>query len=51
MSYPILDVNHHAVAALTVPMLPRIDGVRQVAREDVITALRDAAARLSKRIG
>lgn len=51
VSYPILDVNHHAVAAMTVPMLPRIDGVRQVGREDVVVALREAASRLSRRIG
>jgi DNA-binding IclR family transcriptional regulator len=51
ISYPILDVSHHAVAALTVPMLPRIDNVRQASRQDVVSALRDAASKLSKRIG
>lgn len=51
VSYPILDLNNHAVAALTVPMLPRLDSARQTSREDVIAYLRDAAAKLSKRIG
>ncbi len=51
VSFPVLDVNRHAVAALTVPMLPRIDIARQASREDVIAALRESAARLSQSIG
>lgn len=51
ISFPILDVNAHAVAAITVPMLPRIDGERQASRNDVIAALKDAARRLNSRIG
>jgi len=51
LSFPVLDVNRHAVAALTVPMLPRIDIPRQASREDVIAALRESAARLSQSIG
>jgi DNA-binding IclR family transcriptional regulator len=48
---PILDINQHAIAALTVPMLARIDGVRQATRSAVEDALRESAARLSRRIG
>lgn len=51
ISFPVLDLNRHAVAALTVPMLPRIDSARQASREDVIRALQSAAARLSQTIG
>jgi DNA-binding IclR family transcriptional regulator len=51
ISFPIIDFYSHAVAAITVPMLPRIDDVRQASRSDVIAALREAASRLSKRIG
>lgn len=51
ISFPILDANNHAVATLTVPMLPRIDGVRQSSPADVTAALREAALKLSKRIG
>jgi len=51
ISFPILDINRHAVAALTVPMLARIDGVRQATRFEVEDALRTSAARLSSRIG
>lgn len=50
ISFPLLDVNDYAIAALTVPMLPRIDDPRQATREDVISALRGAAARLSQSI-
>jgi DNA-binding IclR family transcriptional regulator len=51
VSFPIFDANKSAVAALTVPMLPRIDGAQQVSREEVIAALRAAASKLSERIG
>lgn len=50
VSFPVLDINKHALAALTVPMLPRIDNAPQVSRDDVIIALRAAAARLSQSI-
>jgi DNA-binding IclR family transcriptional regulator len=50
ISFPVLDVNDYAVAALTVPMLPRIDDPRQATREDVIAALRGASTRLSQSI-
>ena len=48
ISFPVLDINGYAIAALTVPMLPRIDSSRQASREDVISALRGAADRLSQ---
>jgi DNA-binding IclR family transcriptional regulator len=50
ISFPVLDINRHALAALTVPMLPRIDSPRQASREDVVLALRAAASRLSQSI-
>lgn len=50
IAFPILDMNRHAVAALTVPMLARIDGVKQATRSEVEEALRESAARLSSRI-
>ena len=51
ISFPILDINRHAIAALSVPMLPRIDGVRQASRAEVEAALRECAARLTQKIG
>lgn len=51
IAFPILDINRHAVAALTVPMLARIDGVKQATRSEVEEALRASTARLSSRIG
>ena len=51
IAFPILDINRHAVAALTVPMLARIDGVKQPTRSEVEEALRASTARLSSRIG
>lgn len=51
IAFPILDINRHAVAALTVPMLARIDGVKQATRTEVEEALRASTARLSSRIG
>jgi DNA-binding IclR family transcriptional regulator len=51
IAFPILDINQRAVAALTVPMLARIDGAKQATRSEVEAALRESAARLSSRIG
>ena len=51
IAFPIFDINRHAVAAITVPMLARIDGVQQATRSEVEEALRASTARLSSRIG
>ncbi len=50
ISFPIFDMNGHAVAALTVPMLARIDGEKQAAQNEVEIRLRESAERLSSRI-
>ena len=51
ISFPVLDANRHAIAALTVPMLPRVDGTKQASLGEVEKVLRRSAERLSKRIG
>ena len=50
ISFPILDINGFAVAAMTVPMLARIDGEKQATQSEVEEALRKSAANLSSRI-
>ena len=50
ISFPVLDSNHHAIAALTVPMLPRVDGAKQATLAEVESALRESSDRLSRRI-
>lgn len=50
ISFPILDINRNALAALTVPMLARIDGQQQATRAEVESKLRTSAATLSNRI-
>ena len=50
ISFPILDVNSNAVAAMTVPMLARIDGTKQAAQHKVVEKLRKSAATLTSRI-
>jgi DNA-binding IclR family transcriptional regulator len=50
VSFPILDINGNAVAAITVPMLARIDGMKQAAEKKVIEKLRKNAANLSSKI-
>jgi DNA-binding IclR family transcriptional regulator len=50
ISFPVLDANRHAIAALTVPMLPRVDGTIQASPKQVEDALRRSAERLSNRI-
>ncbi|MBO0934515.1 IclR family transcriptional regulator [Fibrella aquatilis] len=50
ISFPILDMNRNAVAALTVPMLARIDGTPQATLAEVEEKLRQRAAGLSSRI-
>lgn len=51
VSFPILDSQGHAIAALTVPYADRIDQTARKSIADVEVALGDAAARLSARIG
>jgi DNA-binding IclR family transcriptional regulator len=50
ISFPILDINNNAVAAMTVPMLARIDGMKQAAQNKVIEKLRRSAANLTSKI-
>jgi DNA-binding IclR family transcriptional regulator len=50
ISFPILDINGFAVAAMTVPMLARIDGTQQAAQQEVEDKLRRGAANLSHKI-
>jgi DNA-binding IclR family transcriptional regulator len=50
VSFPILDVNGNAIAAMTVPMLARIDGTKQAAQNKVIEKLKKSAATLTNRI-
>lgn len=50
ISFPILDINRNAVAAMTVPMLARIDGEQQTALREVEEKLRKSAVSLSSRI-
>jgi DNA-binding IclR family transcriptional regulator len=51
VSFPVLDNNRHAIAAITVPMLPRVDGVSQMSVRRVEETMREMAKRLSERIG
>lgn len=50
ISFPILDMNGNAVAALTVPMLARIDGTNQFTHKQVEEMLRESVANLSQKI-
>jgi DNA-binding IclR family transcriptional regulator len=50
ISFPILDMNGNAVAAITVPMLARIDGTSQFTEKQVEELLRDAVSNLSNKI-
>ncbi len=50
ISFPILDVNQSAVAAMTIPMLARIDGEQQATLAEVEEKLRKSASSLSSRI-
>jgi DNA-binding IclR family transcriptional regulator len=50
ISFPILDINGFAIAAMTVPMLARIDGTRQATLQEVEDKLRQSAANLSSKI-
>jgi DNA-binding IclR family transcriptional regulator len=50
ISFPILDINGFAVAAMTVPMLARIDGTQQATLQEVEDKLRRSATNLSNKI-
>jgi DNA-binding IclR family transcriptional regulator len=50
ISFPILDINGFAVAAMTVPMLARIDGTQQATQQEVEDKLRHSAANLSSKV-
>lgn len=51
VSFPILDTQGHAIAALTVPYAERLDQVQRKSIPEVTEALGDAARALSARIG
>lgn len=50
ISFPVLDINGSAIAALTVPMLARIDDMQQTTQAEVEAKLRKSAASLSHKI-
>lgn len=51
VSFPILDTQGHAIAALTVPYAERIDQAQRKSIPEVTESLGEAARALSKRIG
>lgn len=51
ISFPILDTQGHAIAALTVPYAERIDQKQRKSIPDVIKALGAASGTLSQRVG
>jgi DNA-binding IclR family transcriptional regulator len=50
ISFPILDINGNAVAAMTVPILARIDGTNQFTHEQVVKILKESVSNLSQKI-
>jgi DNA-binding IclR family transcriptional regulator len=50
ISFPIVDINGYAVAAMTVPMLARIDGKKQVTQKKVQEKLSISATHLTNKI-
>jgi DNA-binding IclR family transcriptional regulator len=50
ISFPILDINRNAIAAMTVPMLARIDGTKQATQNKVVDKLRKSSSSLSNKI-
>lgn len=50
ISFPVLDMEHNAIAALSVPMIPRIDQTPQTSRSEVEKALRESTIKLNSRI-
>jgi DNA-binding IclR family transcriptional regulator len=51
VSFPVLDTQGHAIAALTVPYAERIDQLQRKSILEVTEALRHAARALSERVG
>ncbi|RYE72469.1 MAG: IclR family transcriptional regulator, partial [Oxalobacteraceae bacterium] len=51
VSFPILDTQGHAIAALTVPYAERLDQAQRKSIPEVTAALGEAASILSRRIG
>ncbi len=51
VSFPIMDAQGRAIAALTVPYAERIDQVQRKSIPEVTEALGAAARTLSRRIG
>lgn len=51
VSFPILDTQGHAIAALTVPYAERLDQAQRKSIPEVTAALGEAARILSRRIG
>lgn len=51
ISFPVLDMKGHAIAAMTVPMLARIDKTPQASKAEVEKQLRKSAADLSLKVG
>jgi len=50
ISYPILDLRGHAIAALTVPYADRVDLKGRTTAKEVEAILGDAAADLTRRV-
>ncbi|MGP9790958.1 IclR family transcriptional regulator [Roseinatronobacter sp. NSM] len=50
ISFPILDMDRHAIAALTVPMVPRLDTTPAPSKNDVEERLRESAEKLNRLI-
>jgi DNA-binding IclR family transcriptional regulator len=50
ISFPILDMNGHAMAAITVPMLARIDGASQFTESEVEEKLRKTCRDVSRKV-
>lgn len=50
ISFPILDINGNAIAAMTVPMLARIDGTIQFTEKQVEELLKGSVSNLSQKL-
>jgi DNA-binding IclR family transcriptional regulator len=50
IAFPIFDMNGNAIAAMTVPMLARIDGTIQFTENEVEQVLRESVKSLSSKI-
>lgn len=50
IAFPILDSNGFAIAAITVPMLERIDGTLQMSKEEVKDHLRESVSNLNRKL-